>query len=189
MISVEIELKICNQLNLKSESFLKKDNFLLPCNIPTQIVKPLTVIKRLVSSPLDDKDKSNYTALSKQSYSYNEPLFFSAKVISYMVQTEQKTEHKPPPTEHTSPIRNITEKFSYVLSNRTLRETNHLLEPYKQNSSDTVITTLTQLIHCYGRFHKLLQSLDLDSQLITQSSKAINSTLESITTTFNSLYR
>ena len=30
---------------------------LLPCNIPTQIVKPLTVIKHLVASPLDDKAK------------------------------------------------------------------------------------------------------------------------------------
>ena len=29
----------------------------LPCDIPTQIVKPLTVIKHLVSSPLDDEDK------------------------------------------------------------------------------------------------------------------------------------
>ena len=34
------------------------DEFLLPCNVPTQIVKPLTVIKHLVSSPLDDKDKT-----------------------------------------------------------------------------------------------------------------------------------
>ena len=68
------------------------DVFLLPCNIPTQIVKPLTVIKHLVSSPLDDKDKSYYTALSKQSYSYNELLkVISAKVISFMVQTEHKT--------------------------------------------------------------------------------------------------
>ena len=29
------------------------DDFLLPCNIPTQSAKPLTVIKHLVSSPLD----------------------------------------------------------------------------------------------------------------------------------------
>ena len=65
------------------------DDFLLPCNIPTQIVKPLTVIKHLVSTPLDDKDISHYTALYKQSYSYNELLFIAAKVISYMVQAEQ----------------------------------------------------------------------------------------------------
>ena len=64
--------------------------FLLPCNIPTQIVKPLTVIKHLVSTPLDDKDTSHYTALYKQSYSYNEFLLIAAKVISYMVQAEQQ---------------------------------------------------------------------------------------------------
>ena len=72
----------------------------------------LTVIKHhLVSSPLDDKVKSYYTALSKQSYSYNELLFISAKIISYMVQTEQKAEHKQPPPEHTSPNRNTPEKL------------------------------------------------------------------------------
>ena len=35
------------------ENLIHFDDFLLPCNIPTQIVKPLTVIKHLVSSPLD----------------------------------------------------------------------------------------------------------------------------------------
>ena len=39
----------------------------------------LTVIKHLVPSPLDDKDKSYYTALSKQSYSYNELISFLPK--------------------------------------------------------------------------------------------------------------
>ena len=62
---------------------------LLPCNIPTQIAKPLTVIKHLVSSPLDDKERTYYTALYKQTYSYNELLFISTKIISFMVQAEQ----------------------------------------------------------------------------------------------------
>ena len=93
-------------LIVPQEYLIHFDDFLLPCNIPSQIVKPLTVIKHLVSSPLDDKDKSYYTALSKQSYSYDELLFISAKVTSYMVQDEQKTERKPPTPEHSSPIRN-----------------------------------------------------------------------------------
>ena len=83
--------------------------------LPTQIGKPLTVIKHLVASPLDDKDKSYYTALAKQSHSYNELLFMSAKSIPYMVQTENKAEHKPPPIELISPIRNTSEKLSSVL--------------------------------------------------------------------------
>ena len=103
-----------------------------------------------------------------------------------MVQTEQKAEQKSLPTEHTSPIQNTPEKQSSVLNNRTLREINHLLEPYKRNSSDTLITTLTHLVHCYDRTHKFLQSLDLDSQRITQSYRAIQSTLVSLTTLFNS---
>ena len=46
------------------EYLIQFDDFLLPCNIPTQIAKPLIVIKHLVYSPLDDKDKSYYTAVS-----------------------------------------------------------------------------------------------------------------------------
>ena len=154
----------------------------LPCNILTQIVKPSTVIKHLVSSPLDDQDKSYYTALYKQTYSFKELLFISAKIISFLVQAEHKTEHK----SHSSTIRRTADKLSSVMNNRTLRDLTNLLDPYKQNPSETPITTLTHILHCYDRAHKLLQTLDLDSQRITQSSQAIQSALESITTLFNS---
>ena len=97
-----------------------------------------------------------------------------------MVQAEHKTEHK----SHTSPIRNTPDKLSFVLNSRTLRDITNLLDPYKRNPSETPITTLTHILHC--RTHKLLQTLDLDSQRITQSSQAIRSALESITTLFNS---
>ena len=132
-------------------------------------MKSLTVIKHLVSSPLDDKDKTYYTALYKQTYSYNELLFIAAKTISFMVQAEQKTEHK----SHSSPIKNTPDKLSSVLNNRTLRDVTRLFDPYKRNPSDTPITILTHILHWYDRTHKLLQTLDLDSQRITQSSQAI----------------
>ena len=154
----------------------------MPCNIPTQIVKPLTVIKHLVSSPLDDKDRTYYTALYKQTYSYNELLFINAKTISFMVQAEQKTEHK----SHSSPTKIAPDKLSSVLNNRTLRDMTNLLEPYKRISSETPITPLTHILHCYDRTHKLVQTLDLDSQRITQSSQAIQPVLETITTLFTS---
>ena len=101
-----------------------------------------------------------------------------------MVQAEQKTEHK----SHTSPIKNTPDKLSSVLNNRTLGDITNLLEPYKRNSSETSLTTLTHILHCYDRTHKLLQTLDLDSQRITQSSQAIQSALETITTLFNSTH-
>ena len=66
------------------------DDFLRPCNNPIQIVKSLTVIKHLVSSPLVYEETSYYTALSKQPHSFYELLFIAAKAISFMVQTEQK---------------------------------------------------------------------------------------------------
>ena len=156
-------------LIVPQEQLIHFDDFLLPCNFPTQIVKPLTVIKHLVSSPLDDKDKSYYTAPAEQSLSYKELLYISAKIISYMVQTERKAEHEQAPIEHTSPIRNAPEKLSSVLNNRTIRDTTHLLDPYKRNSSESLITTLAHKTHCYDRTHKLLQSLDLDSQRITSN--------------------
>ena len=168
-------------LIVPQEYLIHSDDFLLPGNIPTQIVKPLTVIKLLVSSPLDDRDRTYYTALYKQTYSYNELLFIAAKTISFMVQAEQKLEHKSP----TSPIKNTSDKLSSVLNNRTLRDITNLLDPYKRNPSDTPMTTLTHILHCYDRTHKLLQTLDLDSQRLTQSSQAIQSALESINTLFN----
>ena len=170
------------RLIVPQEYLIHFDGFLLPCNVPTQIVKPLTVIKHLVSSPLDDKDKTYYTALYKQTYSYNELLFFAAKTISYMVQAEQKSEHKIP----SSPTKNTPEKLSSVLNSRTLRDITNLLDPYKRTPSETPIITLTHILHCYDRTHKLLQILDLDSQRITQSSQASKSALESFTTIFNS---
>ena len=169
-------------LIVPQEYLLHYDDFLLPCNVPTQIVKPLTVIKHLVSSPLDDKDRTYYTALYKQTYSYNELLFISAKPISFMVQAEQKTEYK----SHSSPIKKTPDKLSSVLNNRTLRDMTNLLEPFKRNPSETPLTTRTHILHCYNRTHKFLQTLDLDSQRITQSSQAIQSALETITTLFNS---
>ena len=143
-----------------------------------KLEKTLTIIKHLVSSTLDDKDKSYYTALYK-TYSYNELLFISAKTFSLMIKTEHKTEHK----SHTSPIRNTPDKLSSVMNNRTLRDITNLLDPYKRNPSEIPITTLTDILHCYDRTHKLLQTLDLDSQR-AQSSQAIQSALESITTLF-----
>ena len=119
--------------------FIHFDDFLMPCNIPTQIVQPLTVMKHLISSPLDDEDKTYYTALYKQTYSYNELLFIAAKTISCMVQAEQKkTEHK----SHSSPIKNTPDKLSSVLNNGTFRDITNLLDPYKGNPSGTPITHL-----------------------------------------------
>ena len=161
-----------------------------------QIVKPLTVIKHLVSSALDDKDISYYTALSKQSHPYYELLFIETKTISYIVQTEQnhtvQTEQKhcynnqkSPPK---SPIKQtIREKLSNILNNRTLKHLTQMLDPYKRNSSDSPITSPNHLIHSHNRTFQLLQTLDLDSQRITQSSQAIQSALESMNTLFNTL--
>ena len=118
------------------------DDFLLPCNVPTQKVKPLTVIKQLVSSPLDDKDKTYYTALYKQTYTYNELLFIAAKIFSFMVQAEQKSEHKLP----SSPIKNTPDKLFSVLNNRTLRDMTNLLDPYKRTPSETPTHTYITLL-------------------------------------------
>ena len=72
------------------EYLIHFDDFLLPRNVPTIIAKPLNVIKHLVSSPLTDKEKSYYTAISKQAYSYNEQLFISAKYeYTFMIKAEK----------------------------------------------------------------------------------------------------
>ena len=72
------------------------------------------------------------------------------------------------------------------MNNRTFPDITNLLDPYKRNPSGTTITTLTHILHCYDRTHNFLQTLDFDSQRITQSSQAIQSALESISILFNS---
>ena len=107
-------------LIVPQEYLIQFEYFLLPCNVPTQIVqivKPLIVIKILSLLRLMTKIK-HYTALYKQTYSYNELLFIAAKTISLMVQAEQKSEHKLP----SSPIKNTPDKLSSVLNIRTLRD-------------------------------------------------------------------
>ena len=66
-------------------------------------------------------------------------------------------------------FRTTSDKLYSILNNRTLRVITQLLDPYKRNPSDSPNITLTQLIHCHDRTHKLLHPLDLDSQRITQS--------------------
>ena len=146
------------------ENLVHFDDLLLPCNIPTLIVKPLTVFKQLVSSPLHDKDTSYHTALSKQPYSNNELLFISAKVVSFMVESEQNSEHKSTHLEHeraerhTSPSRTpqtTTYKMTVMLSRRTLKDITEELEPYKR-PKDTPLKTPTRLVDHYERTSKLL---------------------------------
>ena len=102
-----------------------------------------------------------------------------------MVQTEQKptgSDHKSPTKSSFKHSQTTSEKFSTMLNNRTLKDLTQMLKPYNRNPSDSLITTLNHLIHCYDRTSKLLQTLDLDSQRITQSSQAIQSALESMST-------
>ena len=105
-----------------------------------------------------------------------------------MVQTEQKrtySDHKSPPKSPIKHSQTTNEKLSTMLNNRTLKDITQMLDPYKRNPSDSPITTLNHLKHCYDRTSKLLQTLDLDSQSTPQSSQAIQSALESENTLFN----
>ena len=95
-------------------------------------------------------------------------------------QNEQRSynDHKSP-TKY--PIKQTTsEKLATILNNRTLKDLTQMRDPNKRNPSDSPITTLNHLIHCHNMTSQLLQTLDLDSQRITQSSQAIQSALESM---------
>ena len=101
------------------------DDFLLPCNVPTIIAKSLTVMKHLVSAPFNDKEKSYYTVISKQAYSYNELMFISAKIIAFMVNTEKaksETQYTTPEHYTPKPPTTTTDKLNNVLTSRTLRD-------------------------------------------------------------------
>ena len=161
------------------EYLIHFDNFLLPCNVPTIIPKPLIVIKHLVSTPLTNKERSFYTALSKQSYSYNELLFISAKVIAFMVKAEKarsETQYTTPEQYTPKPSTTTSDKLNNVLTSQTIRDLTHKLDPYKKKPTDYSLTTLTHILECFDNTLKILQSID--SQRNTQSSRAIQKHLK-----------
>ena len=156
------------------EYLIHFEDLLLSCNVPTIIAIPLTVIKQIVSTPLTDKEKSYYTALSKQSYSYNELLFISAKVNAFLVKAEKArsaTQNTTPEQYTPKPPTTTTEKLNNVLTSRTHRDLTYKLDPHKKNPTDSSPTTPTHILECYDNTLKILESLDIDSQRITQSSK------------------
>ena len=112
-----------------------------------------------------------------------------------MVNSERSSEHKSTYIErdrvererYTSPSRTsqtTTDKMTVMLSLRTLKDMTEKLEPYKR-PNDTPLTTLARLVDHYERTSKLLPSLNLDSQIINQSSQAIQFTLEALNNFFS----
>ena len=152
-------------INDPQDYLIHFDDFLLPCNVPTILAKPLTVIKHIVSAPLNDKEKSYCTALSKQFYSYNELMFISARIIAFTVKAEKaKSETRYTTPEHytAKPTTTTTDKLNNVLTSRTLRDLTYKLEPYKKNPSDSPLATLTHNFDCYDHTLKILKSLDIE---------------------------
>ena len=47
-------------LKVPQEYLVHFEELLFPCNIPTQIVKPLAIIKHLLPSALNNKDKTRH---------------------------------------------------------------------------------------------------------------------------------
>ena len=96
-----------------------------------------------------------------------------------MVKAEMaKSETQYTTSEHYTPkpSTTTTDKLNNVLTSRTLRDLTYKLEPYKKNPSDSLLATLTHILDCYDHTLKVLQSLNVDSQRITQPSKAKQTT-------------
>ena len=118
--------------------------------------------------------------MSKQAYSSYELLFISAKIIAFIVEAEKaksKTQYTTHEQYTPKQPTTTTDKLSNVLTSRILRDLTYKLDPYKKNPSDSPLTTLTHIFECYDHTLKKLEPLDIDSQRITQSLKAIKTTL------------
>ena len=105
-----------------------------------------------------------------------------------MVKAEKPKSETPYTTpEQYTPKQPITttDKLNIVLTSRTLCDLTYKLDPYKKNSLDSPVTALTHLLECYEHTLKILQSLDIDSRRITQSSKSIQTTLENLNIVFS----
>ena len=115
-------------------------------------------------------------------------MFISGKIIAFTGKAEKaKFETHNTTPEHYTPKQSTTttDKLNNVLTSRTLRDLTYKLDPYKMNPSDSPLTTLTHILECYDHTLKILQSVDIDSQRVTQSSKAIQTTLEILQIVFS----
>ena len=111
---------------------------------------------------------------------------------SYWLKSSPKTLKARSETQYTTPEQytpkqptTTTVKLNNVLKSRTFHDLTYKLDPYKTNPSDSPHTTLTHILDCYDNTLKILQTLD--SQRITQSSKATQTTLENINIVFRFL--
>ena len=107
-------------------------------------------------------------------------MFISANSIAFMVKAgkaKYETQYTTPEQYTPKQPTTTTDKINNVLASRTLRDLTYKLDPYKNNPSDSQLTTLTHILESYDHTLKILQSLDIDSQRITQLSEAIQTTL------------
>ena len=99
--------------------------------------------------------------------------------------TKSETQYTTPEQYTPKPTITTTDKLNTVLTSRTLRDLTYKLDPYKKNPTDSPLITLTHILECYDHTLKILQSLDIDSQRITQPSKAKQTTLEYLKIVFS----
>ena len=88
-----------------------------------------------------------------------------------MVKAEKpksETQYTTPEQYTPKPPTTTTDKPNNVLTSRTLRDLTYKPDPYKKNHTHSSLTTLTHIIECYDHTLKILESLDIDSQRITQ---------------------
>ena len=107
-------------------------------------------------------------------------MFISAKVITQAEKTKSETQSTAPEQYNPKLPTTTTDKLNNVLTSRTLRDLTYKFDPYKKNPSHSPLPTLTHIFECYDHSLKILQSLRIDSQRITQLSKAIQTTLENM---------
>ena len=126
--------------------------------------------------------------MSKQACSNHDLLLISAKVIAFIVKAEafrSGTQYTTPEQYTPKQTTITTDKLNTVLVSQTLRDNTYKLDPYKNNPTDSTLTTLAHMLECYDHTLKILQSLDIDSQRITQST-TIQTTLEKVNIVFRS---
>ena len=98
--------------------------------------------------------------------------------------TKSETQCTTPEQYTPKPPTTTTDKLNNALTSRKLRDFTYKLDSYEKNPTDSSLTTLTQILECYDHTLKILQSLDIDSQPNTQSSKAIQKTFENLNFVF-----
>ena len=164
------------------------DASLLQEDISLCISDPLPPIQPIASQPLENCEKSNYHAVAKKGYSYNELLLIISHLISILTKgnsKEHKKKYQESPKKQTIDIPK-PDSFPPTEEIQKYRQLMERLKPYYNPKKDILIT-IADIVNTLEPAQALLQNFAFDATRVSQSASCIRTPLDEINYTFEKI--